>query len=114
MPAESVLLVALAALAALLLLVRAVLAQDEPWWVAWPLPVAAVVAVVVALSGPAWLLVAALTAVAGGLCAQLWWAYRGGRYVEDDVAAVWRRARGRPAPSGGRHRRRDESPGDDA
>lgn len=105
MPADGVVPVAAAALAALLLLVRAVLAQDEPWWVAWPLPVAAVVAVVVALSGSAPLLLLALAAVTAGLGSQLWWAYRRGRYVEEDVAELWRRARGRPAPRSGRHRR---------
>lgn len=108
MPAESVLLVGLAALAALFLLVRAVVAQDEPWWVAWPLPVAAVVAVVVVLTGSGRLLVVALVAVAAGLGSQLWWAYRRGHYVEDDVTELWRRARRRPAPRSGRHRRRED------
>lgn len=104
MPAEGVLLVAAAALAALLLLVRAVLAQDEPWWVAWPLPVAAVVAVVAGLAGRLWVLLPTLAAVAGGLGTQLWWSYRRGRYVEDDVARLFRRAVRRPPPRSGRHR----------
>jgi len=105
---EQVLLLGLAAVGALLLLLRAVLARDEPWWVAWPLPAGAVLALLAFLAGPSWLLVPAIAGVGAGLATQLTWAYRRGRYLEDDVLSVWRHIRGRPSRRPGRHRVRDE------
>lgn len=106
MAVGQVVLLGVAGLGVVLLLLRAVLARGEPWWVAWPLPVGAVGALgVVVTGGSRRLLLTAGAVVLLGLGTQLWWAYRRGRYLEDDVTTLWRRVRGRPAPRrGGRHR----------
>ena len=103
-----VLATGVAALGAVLLLVRAVVARDEPWWVAWPAPLGAVVLVAALLTGTAVLLAVGVVGLVVGLGTQLGWAHRRGRYLEDDVRVLWRRARRRPPPRTGRHRVRDD------
>lgn len=108
MAPDQVVLFGLAALGAMLLLVRPVLVRGEPWWVAWPAPLGAVAVLAAFVAGfPLWLLVPALVVLGAGLAAQLWWARRRGRFLTDDVGALWRRLRGRPARRPGRHRARD-------
>lgn len=101
--------VAVAALGALALLVRAVLVDGEPWWSRWPAVVGAVLVVLSLLAGAPRLATAAgVVVLLVGLVLQLAWSYRRGRYLEDDVAGLWRRLRGRPEPTRRRHRARDE------
>jgi hypothetical protein len=104
-----VVVVAVAALGTLALLVRAVLVRGEPWWSRWPAVVGGLLVVLSLLAGaprPATALGALVLLV--GLVLQLVWSYRRGRYLEDDVAGLWRRLRGRPEPARRRHRARDE------
>ncbi len=97
------------ALGALALLVRAVLVGGEPWWSRWPAVVGAVLVVLTLLAGaPRLATVAGVVVLLVGLVLQLAWSYRRGRYLEDDVAGLWRRLRGRPEPTRRRHRARDE------
>ncbi len=105
-----VLLVAVAALGALALLARAVLVRGEPWWVGWPPALAALGLVLCVAAGvPRPATVAAVLLLVVGLVLQVAWSYRKGRYLEDDVASLWRTVRRRPAPT----RRRHRAPGDD-
>ena len=43
-----------------------------------------------------------------GLALQVVWSYRKGRYLEDDVASLWRAVRRKPAPERRRHRARED------
>lgn len=105
-----VLLVAVAALGALALLARAVLGRGEPWWVGWPAALAALGLVLCVAAGvPRLATVGAVLLLVVGLVLQVAWSYRKGRYLEDDVASLWRTVRRRPAPT----RRRHRAPGDD-
>ncbi len=100
-----VLLLAVAGVGTLLLVVRAVLARDEPWWVAWTAPIGAAGLLVAAATGfPPGVAVPALALLLVGLGLQIMWSYRAGRYLEDDVGTLWRRVRGKPEPKRRRHR----------
>jgi hypothetical protein len=100
-----VVLLAVAGLGTVLLVVRAVVARDEPWWVSWTLPAGAAGLVVAAAVGfPLAVAVPAVLVLLVGLGLQIVWSYRSGRYIEDDVQTVWRRVRGKPQPSRRRHR----------
>ncbi len=100
-----VLLLVVAGLGTLLLVVRAVLSRDEPWWVSWTAPAGAVGLVAAAASAfPVALAVPALVLLVVGLGLQVVWSYRAGRYLEDDVGTLWRRVRRKPEPRRRRHR----------
>jgi len=102
-----VLLVAVAALGALALIARAVLGRGEPWWVGWPAAVGAVALVLcIAAGAPRLATVGAVVVLVVGLALQVAWSYRRGRYLEDDVASLWRAVRRKPAPQRRRHRAR--------
>ncbi len=100
-----VVLLAVAGLGTLLLVVRAVISRDEPWWVSWPLPAgAAGLVVAAALRFPLAVAVPAVLVLVAGLALQIQWSYRSGRYIEDDVQTIWRRVRRKPEPKRRRHR----------
>ncbi len=104
-----VLLVAVAALGALALVARAVLVRGEPWWVGWPAALAAVALVLCVAAGvPRLATLGAVLLLLVGLGLQVAWSYRSGRYLEDDVASLWRTVRRKPAPSRRRHRARGD------
>lgn len=104
------LLVAVAALGALALLARAVLVRGEPWWVGWPAALGAVALALCAAAGvPRLATLAAAVVLVAGLALQVAWSYRKGRYLEDDVVALWRALRRKPAPPRRRHRAREDA-----
>jgi hypothetical protein len=104
-----VLLVAVAALGALALLVRAVVVRGEPWWVGWPAALGAAALVLCVAAGvPRLATLGAVVVLLAGLVVQVVWSYRKGRYLEDDVASLWRAVRRRPAPQRRRHRARED------
>ena len=97
-------LLAVAALGALLLIVRAVVSRDEPWWVSWTAPTGAAGLVAAAATGfPFGVAPAAVAVLLVGLALQIVWSYRSGRYLEDDVLTLWRRLRRKTEPKR-RHR----------
>ena len=102
-------LVAVAALGALALVVRAVVVRGEPWWVGWPAAAGAVALVLCVATGvPRAATLGAVLVLLAGLALQVAWSYRRGRYLEDDVASLWRAVRRKPAPQRRRHRARDD------
>ena len=106
---QEVVLVAVAALGALALVARAVLVRGEPWWVGWPAALGAVGLVLCVAAGvPRTATLGAVVLLVLGLVLQVVWSYRKGRYLEDDVASLWRAVRREPAPERRRHRARDD------
>lgn len=99
-------LFAVAGVGALTVLCRPLLHSGEPWPVAWLAPVGAVLLLAAWPAGfPLWLLVTGLTVLLAGMTIQVVWAHHRGRYLDDDVVALWGLLRGRRRPRRtGRHR----------